>query len=361
MKPDRASGTGNDVAGFLHPVLVEDFERMAATLEADELARSRWLITGATGFVPAYLVRFLAWLNARDSLGMEIHLWVRSREKAGRLFPWTGKEDPSWRVTAPDWERPADWTVPPCEYLVHAASPATPRACQADPHGVLTCNVTATHALLRKAEARSLKGFLFFSSSEVYGDTGRNAYPSESEPGLLDPASPRVLYPLAKRLGEAVCHEAWHAQSLPVRIARIFHTYGPGMDLANDGRVFADFLHNIVKAEDIVLRSDGSGRRAFAYLSDTVSGLLAILLRGEKDGCYNVGNREAVLSVSELADLLVDLAPAGNPKKVVMDEKHPQSASRSVYPDTHRLESLGWRPGVDPREGFARTLRSYTT
>ena len=169
----------------------------------------------------------------------------------------------------------------------------------------------------------------------------------------------RSVYPLAKRLGEALCHEAARSSGIPVRIARIFHTYGPGMDLQGDGRVFADFVGNAVRGEDIVLRSDGSAKRAFCYISDTIAACLRMLGCGELDLTCNVGNSDAVLSVQQLADLVIRLVPEKKLKRVVMDAGTAQSPSSAVFPDTGRLQSLGWAPRVPVEAGFARTIDSY--
>lgn len=347
------------VSAQLHTVYLEDFHSLASRTNLNHFRNTRWLITGATGFVPAYLVRFLCWLNDEYSLGIQLHLWVRSVERAETLFPWAAKAADWMQLSAPDWNRPADWGMPDCDYLVHAASPATPAACAADPNGVARCNVEATAALLQGVIGSGLKGFLFFSSSEVYGEMGTDSRPGETESGLLDPASPRSIYPLSKRLGEALCHEAARSSGVPVRIARIFHTYGPGMDLQGDGRVFADFIGNAVRREYIILKSDGSARRAFCYLADTVAGLLQMLSHDGGALCCNVGNPNAILSVNELADLISRLGPGNQLKKIVMDKKAKQSVSSSVFPNVERLQALGWAPLVSAEDGFARTLTSY--
>jgi nucleoside-diphosphate-sugar epimerase len=133
------------------------------------------------------------------------------------------------------------------------------------------------------------------------------------------------------------------------------------MDLQRDGRVFADFVGNVVRGEDIVVKSDGSGRRAFCYLADTLEALLLILLGGGDGGCYNVGNAGAILSVGELADLLAGLAPQRGLKKILLGTRSPPSPAAEVFPNTARLEKLGWTPRTSAVDGFSRTLRSYTT
>jgi len=347
------------VSKHLHPVYLEDFNALKAIPGLDALRKSRWLITGATGLVPAYLVRFLAWLNEEQSLDLDLFLWVRSVEKAHRLFPWWKDKGMAVEIGVPDWQNPGGWTLPEVDYAVHAASPATPAACRADPKGVMACNIAGTQALLERLDPRVLRGFLYFSSSEVYGDTDGLEFPDEEQTGRLDPDASRSLYPLAKLAGEALCHDAFRRRHLPVRIARIFHTYGPGMDLERDGRVFADFVGNLIRGEDILMKSDGSARRAFCYLGDTVEALLTILLRGKDDACYNIGNPQGILSVSELADLLLGMAPGSGLKKVMLPGHIAQSPSSGVFPNVSRLEKLGWTSKTSPGEGFHRTIQSY--
>src|SRR3546814_1330299 len=124
------------------------------------------------------------------------------------------------------------------------------------------------------------RGFLFISSSEVYGAVSQEAPLEEKHYGVIDPATLRACYAESKRMGETMCI-AWHQQyGIPTFIARPFHTYGPGL-VPSDGRVFSDFVFNIVRNENIVMNSDGMARRAFCYATDAVVGLFSILLKGD--------------------------------------------------------------------------------
>ena len=130
----------------------------------------------------------------------------------------------------------------------------------------------------------------------------------ETEYGYLDPATVRACYGESKRMGETLC-VAYHAQyGVPAKIVRPFHTYGPGMDLS-DGRVFADFVADLVARRDLVMKSDGRAQRAFCYLADATVGFFTVLLRGEAGAAYNVGNPDAEVSILELARTLANLFP----------------------------------------------------
>jgi nucleoside-diphosphate-sugar epimerase len=156
---------------------------------------------------------------------------------------------------------------------------------------------------------------------------------------------------------------AWHHQfGVPTRIARPFHTYGPGLD-RKDGRVFADFVSDILARRDIVLRSDGSARRAFCYLSDATAGFFTILLRGENGKAYNVANPGGELSIRELAELLVEAFPERGLKVVFARRDEGEDYIPSPFvrncPDVSRMATLGWTPTTSVVEGFRRTVSSF--
>jgi len=158
----------------------------------------------------------------------------------------------------------------------------------------------------------------------------------------------------------AVCYAQQF--QVPCVIVRPFHTYGPGMAL-DDGRVYADFVNDIVNKRNIVMRSDGSAVRAFCYLSDGVKAFFTILLKGRPGEAYNAGNPAAVCSIGELAETLVSLFPEwnlsveklGSPK----DGYLASPVSMSV-PNVDRLIALGWRARYSVMEGFARSVRYFT-
>jgi UDP-glucuronate decarboxylase len=144
-------------------------------------------------------------------------------------------------------------------------------------------------------------------------------------------------------------------------IARPFHTYGPGMRL-DDGRVFADFVRDIVEGRDIALNSDGSAERAFCYLADATQAFFTLLLKGERSCAYNVGNSRAVLSIRDLATMLAGFYPERGLSARFAPPRMgyiASSVARSA-PDTARLEKLGWRPQTGVEEGFRRTIDIYS-
>jgi len=345
-----------------HPVIQADLDRiLAAGLPWERFAGRTVLVTGAAGFLAAYVVEVLLRLNETRGLApVRVVALVRREQAARERFArHLGRGDLAFcfqDVCDPlGLEERAD-------FIVHAASPATPRAFARDPLGTFGANVLGTRNLLERAARDRAEGFLFLSSGEVYGLGNDTVIPTHEDAfGYLDPALVRSCYGEGKRAGETLCACYAALCGVPATLARIFHTYGPGMPLA-DGRVFTDFVADVLARRDLVMRSEGGASRAFCYLADTVEGLFTILLKGVPGRAYNVGNDRAELKVRELADLLAGLEPALGLKvrrELGADAGYLASPIQRGCPDVTRLRELGWSPRTGPEEGFRRTLGSF--
>jgi nucleoside-diphosphate-sugar epimerase len=217
------------------------------------------------------------------------------------------------------------------------------------------------NVLLELARRWKVESFLYFSSGEVYGQTPLSAPPAkETDYGYVDILNVRSCYAESKRAAETlgVCY--WVQHGVPCKIARPFHTYGPGMAL-DDGRVYADFVADVVARRNITLKSDGRAVRAFCYLSDAVRGFFTVLFHGIPGQAYNVGNPEGALSILELSELLVGLVPGLQVESNVgmREAGYLQSPIASNVPDVSLLAALGWRPRYSPSVGFARTIEYF--
>jgi nucleoside-diphosphate-sugar epimerase len=204
---------------------------------------------------------------------------------------------------------------------------------------------------------------LFFSSGDVYGHAiDRDAPIGENSYGYLDPTDLRACYGESKRLGETMCIAWNHQYGIPVKIVRPSHTYGPGMAL-DDGRVFADFVANVVRREDIIVKSAGTARRPFCYLADATLAYFTVLLKGGDRQAYNVANETCDISVAELATILVDLFPERKLnvrfQKGAQQPGYIQSKVGTVTVDTSKIRALGWKPTTGIQEGFHKTIMSY--
>lgn len=346
-----------------HAIVAEDVGAiLSAPLPWGELAGKTVLVTGAAGFLPSYLVETLLRIGqGNSSNAVHVVALARHGERATRRFA-AHVDRANFRLLVQDVCDPLPDDLR-ADVVFHAASQASPKYYGVDPVGTMRANVVGTDQLLQLAVRSKSRRFLFVSSSEVYGNVPPERNPiSESEFGSVNPVAVRSCYAEGKRAGESLCVSYGHQHGVPAVIVRPFHTYGPGL-AADDGRVFADFVADIVAGRDIVMTSDGSARRAFCYVRDAIAGFFTALFEGQSGEAYNVGNDEAEISVRELAELLVGLFPEKRLKAVFQPKPQQTgyiaSAVARNCPNTARIRALGWQPTVSIADGFRRTIQSY--
>lgn len=354
------------VKGIMFPsertrIVQEDLKKIAAArLPWERLFGKTVLITGANGFVPAYMLETLLFLNDAAQANVHVVALVRNEEKAmRRLGHLRNRTDLT--VLIQDVRSP--YAGPSAvHFVIHAASQASPKFYAVDPAGTFETNITGTLRMLEVARNAQSEGFLFFSSGEVYGQIADSSKPvRETDYGYIDPINIRSCYAEGKRGGETLC-ACWHAQyQVPAKIVRLSHTYGPGMEL-DDGRVFADFVADIVAHRDIVMTSDGSARRPFLYLADATIAVFTVLLLGGSGEAYNVGS-ETECSILDLANVLCGLFPERGCRVVRRarppEDRYIASSTQGGHFDISKIRTLGWEPTTDIKEGFRRTVTSY--
>jgi nucleoside-diphosphate-sugar epimerase len=345
----------------MHPIVKEDLESILADpLDWARFQGKRVLVTGAAGFLPAYMVETLLMLKKKHGIACEVIGLVRNLEKAKTRFQhWLDTPELSFVVADVSEGIPVDTR---CDFIIHAASQASPKYYGVDPVGTMTANVLGAYHLLHHAQEWGSEGFLLFSSGDVYGQVPADRLSiDESGYGYIDILNFRACYGESKRAAETMLVSFLKQFGVPGVIVRPSHTYGPGMSL-DDGRVFADFVRDIVNRHNITLYSDGSAVRPFCYLSDAVAGYFTVLLKGDPGQAYNVSNPNAVLSIRALAELLVSMYPELGLKveyQTRSDGNYIPSPVAFGTPSIDRLAQLGWNPHYSPREGFERTISYY--
>ena len=210
------------------------------------------------------------------------------------------------------------------------------------------------------------KAFLFFSSSEIYGDPTASQIPTpEDYRGNVSCTGPRACYDESKRFGETMCVVFAQQYDLPVKIARPFNNYGPGLKIT-DRRVIPDFARNVLNGEDIVMFSDGSPTRTFCYSTDALTGYYKVLVRGHQGESYNIGIESPEISMRELAELIIDKARLlfDYKGKLVTgasqdDQYLVDNPNRRCPILTKAREHLGYDPRVECEEGVTRSLIWY--
>lgn len=342
----------------MNPILKEDIANiLRENIMWEKLRDCKVLITGASGMLGGYMTQTLLELERIKNYGIKIYVLVRNPQK----LPVEIRDKIT--ILCQNVSVPIE-TDEKFDYIIHAASPASPLIMRKDPVGTIAANTLGAYNTLELARESNAKGYLFISSREVYGQPYDNqAIFTEDTYGFVDPLDPRSCYPEGKKAAENMC-VGYHKQyGLNTKIARLAHTYGPGMSV-NDGRVQADFLKNVIHDEDIVLKSKGEAVRTYTYVSDAVAGLFYILLNSS-EMVYNISSEEATVSIKQLAETLVDAYPERNLKLVFDIPKELANSGCAPFTlgilSSKKLQSIGWFPKYTLKEGLMRTVKFLET
>ena len=338
----------------MNRVLEDDLKTIIAEdLSWEKLKNKTVMITGASGMVGSYMLYVLLMLNDEKHYGIKVDAVMRNVNKLPEEI--RNREDVNVVVADVTKDIP---DVGDIDYIIHAASPASPLIMQNQPVETIAANTIGTFKTLELAKEKNAEGYLFISSREIYGqpDEGQEFF-YENTYGFVDQLNPRSCYSEGKKAAETMCVCFYEEYGLNTKIARLAHTYGPGMSIY-DGRVQADFLKNVYHNEDIVLKSEGTAVRTYTYIADAIAGMYRILLDSE-DIVYNIGNEAGKVSIRDLAEILVSIYPERG-LKLVFDI--PEGGTKGTAPYTlgilssEKLRKLGWNPKYSVKDGFKRTL-----
>lgn len=337
----------------------------------DRLAGTDLLITGGAGFLGYYLTQAaLAYGDRNPSAPIQVTVL----DSLIRGVPdWLAglRDHPRLTLRTQDIREPLPADMPDFDYIAHAAGIASPTYYRMHPIETMDANIVGLRTLLDHAVAqgkrgRPVRGFMFYSSSEIYGDPSADAIPTpETYRGLVSCTGPRACYDESKRYGETLCVTFARVHGLPITMARPFNNYGPGMKIT-DGRVIADFARNILDGSDIVLLSDGSPTRTFCYVADAVAGYYKVLALGQPGEPYNIGVEGPEISMLGLARAMGDageelLGYAGtitagvSPEDVYLVD-NPSRRRPSIQ---KAREQLAYDPRIGLEDGLRRTLLWY--
>ena len=355
-------------------VLTLDLDYITASLrdEFSKLSGRKLLIAGGAGFLGYYLVQGALHWNKQNP-GHPIQVTILDNFIRG-IPGWLTaiQNDPNLRLLKHDITQPLPSEMGDQDYLVHAASIASPIYYRKYPIETMDANINGLRFMLdyclrQKSGANPIQGLLFYSSSEIYGDPDPANIPTpETYRGNVSCTGPRACYDESKRFGETLCVNFVRQHSLPIKVARPFNNYGPGLKIS-DRRVIPDFARDILAGKDIVMLSDGSAKRTFCYVADAVIGYYKILARGTPGEAYNVGVEVPEISMKELASKMIALGKElfGYSGKLV----HQQSTDKDYLVDNPNRRcpiikkartELGYDPQVTIDDGLRRSMVWYS-
>ena len=335
-------------------ILKLDIDKFKNSFELkDNFFDSRFLITGATGLIGSSLVHCLLALDKE----IRITCPVRSLEKAQLIY-----EDNYKKIDFVECDllqylsnlKESD----KFDYIIHCASPTAGKYMTEHPVETYMLAVDSTRAILEYARKSDLKGFVYISSLEYYGQILDDRIITEDMQGYVDNTDSRSSYPLGKRAAEFLCSAYANEFEIPAKIARLTQTFGAGIS-ADDNRVFAQFARSVINGTDIVLHTTGESAKPYCYTTDCVSAILYILVKGQNGEAYNVANQNTYISIREMAEFLRDNF---NPHIDVRVEMHPEMGYAPVTRlrlSSEKLMALGWKPQMGLLEMYSNLLNSF--
>ena len=305
----------------------------------------RILVTGGAGFIGSHLCDALI-AQGNDVICLD-NYFTGSKQNIIHLL-----NSPYFELVRHDVTHPYFAEV---DEIYNLACPASPKHYQFDP--VQTTKTSVHGAINMLGLAKRVKAkILQASTSEVYGDPEVHPQP-ESYWGRVNPIGPRSCYDEGKRCAETLFFDYHRQHELPIRVARIFNTYGPNMQ-PDDGRVVSNFILQALRGEDITIYGDGGQTRSFCYVEDLVDGLIKLMGNAEEHpGPVNLGNPDE-FTILELADEVIQLT--GSSSNITF-KPLPQDDPRQRQPDISLAEQLlDWKPSTQLTQGLASTIKFFS-
>lgn len=333
----------------------EDIQDFVSSFPLRELLHNRTiLITGATGLIGSNLVHCLLALDCK----IKVVAPIRDLKKAVRIFSQNELENIrliECDIVSYNYDALCD-----IDFIIHCAAPTASKYFIEHPVETFDVIYSGTKVLLNYARKRQIKGFVYLSSLEVYGEIYDDSKPvCEDSQGYLDIMAVRSSYPMAKRAAENLCCLYAAEYGVPVMVARLTQTTGAGIAL-DDNRVIAQFAKLATYGNDIVLHTTGESARPYCYTTDAVSAILYILFKGQKGNVYNVANENTYISARDMAEFVrVNFNPS---IKVRVELKNDMGYApvTKLNLSTEKLKGLGWLPRYGLYEMFDRLIKSLS-
>lgn len=332
-------------------IFLEDVHEFARNFPlASKLAGSTFIITGVTGLVGSALAKCLLALH-KD---IKLICPIRNSDKAEKIFGNLYSNITFVECGLVEFFQKLSLH---CDYIVHCASPTLGSYMVAHPVETYELAINSTQVLLKYAQRQTIKGIVYVSSLEYYGQNDSDKKINEEFEGHIDYSNERSCYPVGKRAAEYLCFSYAKEYGINVKVARLTQTFGAGVSL-DDNRVFAQMARCILAKTDIILHTKGESSKPYCYITDSVSAILYILLNGKMGEAYNVANEDTYVSVREMAENVCAYFDSAICVKYDFNPGCGFAPVTKLNLDTEKLQKIGWKPSKGLMEMFDRMIKS---
>lgn len=335
--------------------IVNDIKKDVSKLEGKTI-----LISGGSGFIGSYINAVLYLLNKtvlkNKCRVISIDNYITGFRK-NFLFDI---KDKNFKFLHYDVRLPFTLNEK-ADFIIHAAGLASPYYYKKYPLETIEAAILGGKNLLELARITRAESFLFFSSSEIYGDPDPEHVPTpETYAGHVSSIGPRACYDESKRLTETLCITYQQIYGIPIKIVRPFNVYGPGMR-HTDYRVIPTFLYSALKGKNLPVHDKGNQTRTFCYVSDAITAIFKVLLKGKPGEVYNIGNDAPEISMYELASIICELVGNGvKPRRKSYPKHYPAGEPQRRCPDLTKIKTqLEYNPKVDLKAGLKRSIKWF--
>ena len=317
----------------------------------------RVLVTGASGLIGSCIIDLLMLAN-ENGRNFEIFALGRNADKLKKRFS-AFEESNLLHFLEQDIQIPLDYSIQ-YDYIVHGASNADPRNYALFPAETLLINIEGAKNVLDYCKGHKSTKVIMLSSFEIYGNTGKDIN-VETDTGVINQNLIRSCYPESKRCMEILtrCYvDEFHVNAV---IGRLCSIYGPTMT-KDDSKAHAQFFRNVLRGEDIVLKSNGEQRRSYCYVLDAVTGIFSILEKGAAGMAYNISNEKSIVTIADMANIIAKFSG----KKVVFKlpddiETKGFSKPQNCILDNQKIKTLGWSGRYNIDDGLKECFEILMT
>lgn len=343
---------------FNHPLYRSELETVVKACQwREELGGKTIAVTGASGLIGSAIVDILLYCN--ETLQNPVHIFALGRniEKLQTRF---GTEQPELQFVLYNANEKNVFpeTV---DYVIHAAGNAQPDKYVSHPAETMTANFSGMRDWLEFARRKKAGRVLYVSSSEVYGKLDTGLPILETDYGFVDIMDTRSSYAVSKRAAEALCKAYCSEYGTDVVMVRPGHIYGPTAG-KTDTRIFAVLVHMAGQGSELVLKSAGTQKRSYCHCLDCAAAILTVLLRGQAGEPYNISNRNSIITIREMAEIIAK--KAGIPLRFDLPTQRERQAFNPMDNSSlnaEHLEALGWYGCISAQEGFEEYIEIQKT